>query len=92
MQDPEFHGERIFFKYKVQIIFNSRIFPRSDVVELTFALSSWTNSETTHTLREFYFFPKDLFESRSLLFQWVSSLFYSIDLILKIRIVHSNMN
>ena len=87
LKNPDFDGERRISKQKVQIIFNSRISARSDVDELVIALSSWKKTETTHTLREFYFFPKDLFESRSLLFQWVSSLFYSIDLILKIRIV-----
>ena len=71
----------------MQFCFNSRISARSDVDELVIALSSWKKTETTHTLREFYFCPKDRFESRSLLFQWVSPLFYSIDLILKIRIV-----
>ena len=71
----------------MQIIFNSQISARSDVDELVIALSSWKKTETTHTLREFYFCPKDRFESRSLLFQWVSSQFYSIEIILKIRIV-----
>ena len=87
LKDPGFDGGDIFKKKPVQFCFNSRISARSDVDELVIALSSWKKTETTHTLREFYFFPKDHFESSSQPIQWVQLSIDQYFSILKIRIV-----